>query len=154
MAKKTIKTGPDMVYEFVDNSDIILKMDEQAKIAGLSECGEKAVGYAQDLVRENTGYLKNSITYALSGESAAIDSYKADRPDKSGKMRKGSYSGDAPTDKSGVTAVYIGSNVDYAKVQEVGSHKMKAAPYLKPAVADHTQTYENIIKRRYENAQK
>lgn len=42
-------------------------------------------------------------------------------------------------------AVYIGTNVEYAAPVELGTARQAAQPYLKPAVADHAQTYENII---------
>lgn len=43
-------------------------------------------------------------------------------------------------------AVYIGTNVEYAGDVELGTYKQAAQPYLKPAVADHIQTYKNIAE--------
>lgn len=43
-------------------------------------------------------------------------------------------------------AAYIGSNVEYAAYVELGTYKMKAQPYLKPAIADHVNQYKQIIE--------
>ena len=48
-------------------------------------------------------------------------------------------------------AVYIGTNVEYAPYVELGTIKMAAQPYLKPAAADHNQTYRNILKDELKN---
>lgn len=49
-------------------------------------------------------------------------------------------------------AVYIGTNVDYAPYVELGTVKMDAQPFLKPAAADHRQTYQNIVEDELKNA--
>lgn len=48
-------------------------------------------------------------------------------------------------------AVYIGTNVDYAPYVELGTVKMDAQPFLKPAAADHRQTYKNIMEDELKN---
>jgi len=117
---------------------------EAACLRALTRCGMKAEGFAKDLCPVDTGLLQNSITYALAGKSAAISSYKADKPDKSGETKSGAYSGSAPTDSDGEMSVYIGTNVEYAVPLE--TRRQKPLPFLKPAVADHAQTYRNIIE--------
>lgn len=46
--------------------------------------------------------------------------------------------------------VYIGTNVEYAPYQELGTSKMKATNggkgYLRPAVHDHTSEYKHIVE--------
>lgn len=42
---------------------------------------------------------------------------------------------------------YIGTNVEYAPYVEMGTKKMEARPYLKPAIADHIQEYKNTIEQ-------
>lgn len=42
---------------------------------------------------------------------------------------------------------YIGTNVEYAPYVEMGTKKMAARPYLKPAIADHIQEYKNTIEQ-------
>ena len=43
-------------------------------------------------------------------------------------------------------AAYIGTNVEYAPYQELGTIHMKAQPFLKPAVAEHANEYRKIIE--------
>ena len=138
-----------------DNTDLVVKGINDAVLRALERIGQAAEGYAKDLCPTGTpqstgipgyigGTLKNSITHALSGEAAAISSYT----DNAGKV-KGSYSGLAP---EGTTpSVYIGSNVDYAIPVETGTRRMKAQPFLKPAIADHSKTYRNILEDELKN---
>lgn len=48
-------------------------------------------------------------------------------------------------------SAYIGTNVEYAPYVELGTVKQKAQPYLKPAAADHAQTYRNIMEDELKN---
>lgn len=122
--------------EFIDNSAEIMDEFEAACIRALERCGSQAEGYAKDLAPVDTGRLRNSI------------SHEVDDAEK---------------------AVYIGTNVKYALYVELGTgkyaeggrptpwvyqddkgnwhmtHGNKSQPFVKPAVADHTQTYRNII---------
>lgn len=41
----------------------------------------------------------------------------------------------------------IGTNVEYAPYVELGTHKQKAQPYLRPAAENHTSEYKAIIKK-------
>lgn len=40
----------------------------------------------------------------------------------------------------------VGTNVEYGPAIELGTSKMAAQPYLKPAATDHTDTLKSIIK--------
>lgn len=42
---------------------------------------------------------------------------------------------------------YVGTNVEYAPYVEMGTKNTKAQPYLKPAIANHLQEYEQIIEQ-------
>lgn len=154
-----------MDFTIIDNSEMVKEEFEAAVLRALTRCGMQAEGYAKDLAPVDTGLLRNSITYAVSGEQAAISEYKADKG-----VKKGKYNGTAPESENGGTAVYIGTNVEYAPYIELGSGKhyaggrktpwsyqdaqgnwnstrgQEAQPYLKPAVTDYAQTYQNIIK--------
>lgn len=48
-------------------------------------------------------------------------------------------------------AVYIGTNVEYAAYVEMGTSKMKAQPYLKPAVVDHADEYKQMVEYYLKN---
>lgn len=128
---------------FNDYSADVLNEFHDAVLRALERCGEQAEGYAKDLAPVDTGNLRNSI------------SHKVD---------------------DGELAVYIGSNTSYAPYVELATgiyaeggrptpwvyqddngnwHWTRgnpAQPFLKPAVADHTKTYSNIIKSELENA--
>lgn len=40
---------------------------------------------------------------------------------------------------------YIGTNVEYAAYQELGTSKMPAHPYLRPAVENHVDVYKKLL---------
>lgn len=46
----------------------------------------------------------------------------------------------------------IGTNVEYAPYVELGTHRMQAKPYLRPAAENHTAEYKNIIMNEMKNA--
>lgn len=126
---------------FIDNSKLFQEAFEAACKRALERCGLQAEGYAKDLTPVDTGNLRNSITHKVAED-----------------------------------VVYIGTNNEYAAYVELGTGKyaeggrkdpwvyqdeegrwhhtdgQRAQPYLKPAVADHKQTYRNIIKDELENA--
>lgn len=43
-------------------------------------------------------------------------------------------------------AAYIGTNVEYAPYVELGTSKMKARPFLRPAATEHSAEYKDIVK--------
>lgn len=122
---------------FVDNSELFKSELNSAILRALERCGQQAEGYAKDLAPVDTGNLRNSIGHKV---------------DASGK------------------AAYIGTNSEYGPYVELGTgihakggrqtpwvykdeegnwhhtRGQKAQPFLKPAVADHKQTYRNIIE--------
>ena len=132
-----------MDINIVDNSEEVRTALKNAVNRALSRCGMQGEGYAKEKVPANTGNLRSSIT------SKVVE---------------------------GEQAVYIGTNVKYAAYVELGTgkyasggrpdpwvyqdgngdwhhtHGQRAQPYLKPAVANHKQTYQNIIRDELENA--
>ena len=42
-------------------------------------------------------------------------------------------------------AVIIGTNVEYAPYVELGTSRMKAQPYLRPAVTNYTHVYQILL---------
>lgn len=44
-------------------------------------------------------------------------------------------------------AVYIGSNVEYAPYVELGTSKMRARPFLKPAVENYAEEYKDLLSQ-------
>lgn len=126
-----------MTVEFIDRSKEALSALQEAALRALEKCGLTAEGYAKKLCPVDTGNLRNSITHKLDPEEPAV---------------------------------FIGSDSEYAVYVECGTGRyypggrqtpwvyrdakgrwhmtdgQRAQPYLKPAVADHAQTYHSIIK--------
>ncbi len=121
--------------------EILELLGERVEIA-LEQCGIRAEELAVGICPVDTGLLRNSITYALDGQSPKKGAYHAERGDKSG-----SYGGQMPAERKGVRSVCIGTNVEYAPFVELGSSGRKAQPFLKPAIQDHQSDYAEIIRR-------
>ena len=126
-----------MNIEITDNSEIVKEEMQAAVLRALEKCGLTAEGYAKKLCPVDTGNLRGSITHQVSPEEQAV---------------------------------YVGTNNEYAAYVELGTgkyvpggrqeawtyqdakgnwhitHGQRAQPYLKPAVADHAQTYRQIIE--------
>lgn len=95
-----------------NNIEKVLSELDNRVAAALEAVGAEAERIASKKCPTDTGLLKNSITYAVSGRSAAINGYSADDPDSTGIIRTGAYSGVAGDGKE--DAVYVGTNVEYA----------------------------------------
>ena len=145
-----------MKVDYKDNSEQVLSAMEKAMKNGLEAIGLTAEGHAKKkLTREVytgdkpyklTGRLRNSITFAVSGEPANIQSYSGDNGEKGG-----TYNGTAPDDKN--KAVYIGTNVEYALGIELGTHrKAGGVHFLQDAATGHTAEYKKIIKDAMESS--
>ena len=134
----------DVEIRLEDNSEAVLEALKAAALRALERCGLQAEGYAKDLTPVDTGNLRNSITHQVSEDGREV---------------------------------YIGTNVEYAPYVELGTGIYAeggggrptpwvyqdakgqwhwtcgnpAQPFLKPAVADHAQTYRNIIEDEMKN---
>ncbi len=138
--------------EYRDNTNKILELFKSAKTRGLEAIGLAAEGNAkrwltyQEAV--DTGRLRNSITYALAGKEAHIKTYKAK---KGGKGRE-TYHYDGVAEGEKGSAVYIGTNVEYAPYVELGTVNMDPRPFLRPAAEEHAEQYERLMRKSLENA--
>lgn len=140
--------------KLTDNSELFKNASEEAIERALEAIGIQAEGHAKQMITSSgaidTGLLRNSITHAISGEPAAIDSYSGDRPSKykkNGDIPEGSYNGVAPKAPRGQKAVYIGTNVEYAPYVEYGTSRMKARPFIIPAASSHGEEYRAIVEQ-------
>ena len=139
-----------MSFTYKDNTDEVLSALEKAKNRGLEAIGLVAEGHAKKKITQakavDTGRLRNSITFAVSGESANISSYSGDHGEEGG-----SYSGTAPNDKE--KAVYIGTGVSYAAGIETGSHrKAGGVHFLQDAASNHSDEYKSLMEDSMKNA--
>lgn len=127
----------------VDHIDEILAMAEISTLRALERCGAQAESYAQDLCPVDTGNLKNSITHEV------------DAAEKTAYV--GTNAEHGPYVELGTGKYYPGGRQDPWKYKDGDGNwyttsGQPAQPFIKPAVADHKQTYRNIIKDEMENA--
>ena len=130
---------------FVDNSKEFLAAFDKAVVKVLEQCGMQAEGYAKNLTPVDTGNLQNSISYRVDASSKKVvigtnNEYAAYVELGTGKYKEGGGGRPDPW-------VYQDDNGNWHH-----THGQKARPYLKPAVADHKQTYKNIIEDSLKNA--
>lgn len=128
-----------------DHSAEYLKDVSNALDAALEAVGIHLEGEAKDELentprRVDTGLLRNSITYAIDGKSAAISSYTDDEEKKSG-----TYHGTAPKEEKG-RSVAVGTNVEYALYVHEGTSKMAPNRFLKNAVERNKEQITDYIK--------
>lgn len=129
--------GNEMKVILDDHSAEVLEAFDAACNRALEKCGLVGEGYAKKLCPVDTGNLRNSITHTVdSGEKAAYvgtDSEYAVYVE----MGTGKYvTGGRPT-----PWVYKDAKGNWHM-----THGQRAKPYIKPAVADHAQQYQKIIK--------
>lgn len=99
----------------------------------------------------DTGLLRNSITYALGGEYPETAEYanNAGATDKAGRKiteKVGTYEQPAPQDTGSQRTVYVGTNVEYAPYVELGTSRMNAKPYLRPAAENNRKKIEKAFE--------
>ena len=132
-----------MSDEFKDNSKEYELLLVQAIRHGLRAIGMAAETYAKENCPVDTGYARNSITYALSGETADISSYEADRGKNGEPPKTGEYSG--TMGKIEDNYVVIGSNVEYFPFIENGARGRKALHVLRKAATEHKDEYKQLL---------
>ena len=139
-----------MSDEFKDNSEEYEYLLIQAIRHGLRAIGMTAETYAKSNCPVDTGYARNSITYALSGESANTSSYKANRGKNGEPPRTGEYRGTLGKIEDNYVA--IGSNVEYFPFIEEGARGRDAHHTLRKAAADHKDEYKQLLTDSIKNA--
>lgn len=155
-----------------DNLDQVLEEFAEQVDMGLEAIGLQAERHAKENITRNgtidTGLLRNSITYAVSGQSPNTMNYTAmygenrhtsgknkgkrysAKSKKAGTVKTGSYSG--VVGDASEKAVYIGTNVEYAPYVEYGHQQyggeghVPAKPFLRPAASQHNEEYKRIME--------
>ena len=136
--------------DFKDNSEEYKDLLNQAIRRGLRTIGMKAETHAKENCPVDTGYARNSITYALSGESTAVSSYEADRGKGDKPPKTGEYRGTLGEIEDNYVA--IGSNVEYFPFIEEGARGRKAYHTLRKAATDHKDEYKQLLTDSIKNA--
>ena len=136
--------------DFKDNSKEYKDLLNQAIRRGLRAIGMRAETHAKENCPVDTGYARNSITYALSGESAAVSSYKADAGKNGEPPKTGEYRGTLGEIEDNY--VVIGSNVEYFPLIEEGARGRAAHHTLQKAATDHKDEYNKLLTDSIKNA--
>ena len=136
--------------DFKDNSKEYKDLLNQAIRRGLRTIGMRAETHAKENCPVDTGYARNSITYALSGESAAVSSYKADAGKNGEPPKTGEYRGTLGEIEDNYVA--IGSNVEYFPFIEEGARGREARHTLRKAATEHKDEYKQLLTDSIKNA--
>lgn len=148
-----------------DHTEEVINDVHDAILTALDAAGMQAATIARMELqntpsRIDTGLLRNSITWAVSGKPPAMTSYSGSDSHTSespsavkrnlvGKPapppRSGTYSGTAPNDAEGHKAAYIGTNVEYAYWVHEGTEHMAPNRFLKKALQDNKAELEEIV---------
>ena len=105
---------------YTSHLDEVLEALDAAVSEGLDAIGDRAQGYAQNLTPVDTGNLRASIKHEREDEHTEVI---------------GAFNDSAPYKK-----------VDYAKFVELGTSRMRAQPFLRPAAEDHMREYVKIMR--------
>ena len=138
---------------FRDNSEEVIGLFQKAKHRGLEAVGLTAEGHAKKKCPVDTGRLRNSITYAIAGYQTHVQSYRRGNV-AGGTSQKHTYHdyGSEAMEGEKDSAVFIGSNVEYAPYVELGARGRAAAHFLQDAATGHTAEYKKIIKDAMESS--
>ena len=137
------------VVKLTNNKTDVEKALEQVAETVLTMWGMQAESAVKRLCPVDTGLLRNSITWALAGGQTNISEYWDDEGEQ-----HGFYSGQAPEDNNGSEArnIYVGTNVEYAPYQELGTIKMRAQPYLGPGIEQNIDYFKRILEGELKKA--
>lgn len=137
----------EIKIDITDNSKMVKDALEKAIHRGLVAIGLTAERHAKEDadMPVDTGRARNSITYAVAGEQAHIQTYSGDHGEEGG-----TYSGVADGKKD--SAVYLGSNVSYFPTIELGGRYMRARHVLRNAASGHTAEYKELFEESLKNA--
>lgn len=116
----------------------------------ISEGGDAATKYL--IAKDNSAKVAQAINKALAKGLTEIgmlaEGYaKKACPVDTGRLRNSITYMVRPSE----SAVYIGTNVEYASYVELGTRHQKAQPYLKPAAQDHGKEYWQVLKEALKN---
>ena len=110
--------------EVNDHTDQFLEYLDKAIVNGLTAIGMTAEGHAKRNLYPGHGLDTGRLRNSIT--------YKAVRTER---------------------AVYIGTNVEYAPYVELGTRKMRARPFLKPAATEHNDEYKKIMEAALKSAE-
>lgn len=122
-----------MAVEFTDNSGDVINRISNGVVTALTMIGTTAEGYAKMACPVDTGALRNSITFAVQGNTLHVGTNMEYAPYVelgTGQYAEGGGGSLVTFDKDGNAHTFNG---------------MRAQPYLKPAIGNHTSEYMAMI---------
>jgi len=112
--------------------------------------GGQAERFAKETISDmgavDTGFLRNSITWALDGEMPNAQEYHDDAGSKTG-----GYGEELPSESGDNRSVYIGTNVYYAPYVEYGTRKMQARPFLSQSLQEHQRELSDLFNEAFDH---
>lgn len=118
--------------QIIDHSDQFGDAITRGVLVGLEKCGKAAERYAKQLCPVGTP------------ESTGIPGYQG------GTLRENIGHAVIQDDLKMV----LGDGVKYAPHVEFGTYKMRAQPFLRPALNDHLELYRKVLKTEIKKAVK
>lgn len=132
----------DVEFSLKSNKDLIKSQTEETIITALQTVGVQAQAHATAEITSqgavDTGRLRASITFAVSGDSARQHSYSDDQGNGYTQAIEGA--GDSKDH-----TLYLGTNVEYAPYVEMGTSKMPKRPFIRPAIENFLSDYQQIF---------
>ena len=130
------------------NGDVVQNVSEKGFTRGTSR-GLLAsdVSGLLEIREDNAQRIADAIDQALARALEEVglvaEGYaKKACPVDTGRLRNSITHQVRPSEKS----VYIGTNVEYAPYVELSTSRTKGQPFLRPAAADHENTYKKIFE--------
>lgn len=143
--------------EFRDNSKEVIGFFDKAKHRALEAIGMAAEGHAKKELYAghglDTGRLRNSITYAISGYQTHVQDYRRANVAGGTTQKHTRYEyGNETMEGEKDEAVYIGTNVEYAVYVENGARGREPIYFLRKAATEHTSEYKKLLEDSMKNA--
>lgn len=130
--------------EVKSNVDKILREFDKKMKQAVEVIGGIAESAAKDLAPKDTGLLANSIAHGAAGGKLSATSYASNSGEIGGEYADANI----PEDAGGAKyVVVVGTNVQYAVYQELGTSRMEAHAFLRPAIENNKETYKNVVEQ-------
>lgn len=124
MSNETRKVSENMVVELIDNSEEVLEAFEKAISRGLAAIGDTATGHAKEIITKEGRVDTGRLRNSITFEPKMPEKFVA-----------------------------IGTNVEYAPYQELGTSRgIKPAYFLTRAALNYKEEYKSLLKDSLENA--
>lgn len=88
-------------------------------------------------------------TWALMAEAYAKTEITKKKAIDTGNLRNSITA--RPTVHNGVKATVVGTPVEYGPYVELGTYKMAARPFIRPAVEEHVSDYKEVLMEEMRN---